>query len=85
MQAITPHLSGIGTHLQAVTKAISGNKSLAPAIQKHVANIQNSVKQIQRHVSNPKIQSEADAGDMSGYDPTGGLGNKQYGRVTSGQ
>lgn len=73
---INTSAAAVGTHVQNIAKAASGNGSIAPAISKHIANITKSLKAIQSHPSNPANNSEADAGDMSHWDPTGGLGNK---------
>ena len=71
--------SGIGTHVQSIAKSISGDKSLVPAFAKHISNIQNSLKALQSHPSNPANNSEADAGDMSHWDPN--AGNTLYPRT----
>ena len=73
---INSSATGIGTHVQNIAKSISGNGSIAKALMPHIANIQKSLAAIKGHPSNPANNSEADAGDMSNYDPNMGLGNK---------
>ena len=72
----------IGTHVQNIAKSISGNKSVAPPITPHLAKINQALAAIKNHPANPISPTnpannpEADAGDMSHYDPDLGLGNK---------
>lgn len=73
---INTSAAGIGTHVQKITKAISGNKSIAPALAPHLNKITKALQAINIHPANPVSNSEADAGDMSHFDPTGGLGSK---------
>ena len=69
----------IGTHVQSIAKSIGGSGSIAKALQPHLNNITKSLKAIQSHPSNPANNSEADAGDMSHWDPN--AGNTLYPRT----
>lgn len=90
---IGTHTAGIQTAAKAMVKTVNP-KALAQhldTITSHVKAVQNHMKSVipntaQKTSGKVPYQrtaprnggGEADAGDMSHYDPTGGLGNKGY-------
>lgn len=72
---IGTHMSGIQEHTAAISKAMTSKSPKALGkVGEHLDAIRSHVSAAKAHVS--KVQSESDAGDMSGYDPTGGTGNQ---------
>lgn len=82
---IGTHAAGITTHVAKLQAEAKSAKPDHMKMAQHIQAIQSHVSAAKTHVSKVARQSESDAGDMSHYDPQGGLSKAEYSRVTKGE